>query len=130
MADRTKKHETKDIVSEYETAMYLFVNNDLGMGKGKIAGQVGHAVQHLMKTLIRFPTPAYIEWDNALSRKIVLKATQKELEELIDKWSKVDMTVVYDAGRTQIPSGSMTVVGFAPKYLRDVPPEWKSFKLL
>lgn len=124
------KPETKD--NDYDTVMYFFVNNDLGMGKGKIGGQVGHAVQHLIETLVVYPTAEYKEWKTALCRKIVLKATEAQLNDIIDKWGgkNNDMYVVHDAGRTQIASGSMTVVGFAPKYVCNVPPEWKDFKLL
>lgn len=113
-----------------ETVMYLFVNNDLGMGKGKIAAQVGHTVQKLMEILIPSPTPEYKEWKTS-SRKIVLKATESQLRELIENWKgKLKSVSIYDAGCTQIPDGSLTVVGFYPLFTREVPKQWKLFKLL
>ena len=38
---------------EKEIIMYIFVNNDLGMGKGKIAGQVGHVVGVIVGDIIK-----------------------------------------------------------------------------
>ncbi len=36
-----------------EPVMYILVNNDLGMKKGKIASQVGHVVQNITEDIIR-----------------------------------------------------------------------------
>lgn len=58
---------------EQETVMYLFVNNDLGMGKGKVGAQIGHAVQYLIEHLVGSPTREYKEWKQDGARKIVLK---------------------------------------------------------
>jgi len=133
MSSSDSKEETKGLNKE-RIVMYLFVNNDLKMGKGKIAGQVGHAVQHLIQHLVVSPTPEYIEWTRGgLSTKIVCKATQEQLGELITKWYETKgmyMEVIFDAGKSQITAGSMTVIGFSPKYQRDIPKEWSGFPLL
>ena len=39
--------------NESDYVMYLFVNEDLKMGKGKIASQVGHCVQHMVEEILR-----------------------------------------------------------------------------
>lgn len=70
-------------------AMYIFVNTDLKMEKGKIAGQVGHVVQKIIEKilidLITIENPDdktkeiisnYIKWKTNGMAKIVLKATQ------------------------------------------------------
>lgn len=104
--------------------MYLFVNTDLGMKTGKIAAQVGHAVQYIVENIVIsgfeiHPPPAYyftyMKWRNA-AKKIVLKATQEQLLKLKEEPESV---FVIDAGRTQIPENSLTVVGFYPSFTNE-----------
>lgn len=115
--------------------MYIFVNSDLGMGKGKIAAQVGHVVQMVTDEILRghyekrgpgleAAFKVYKQWLSLGGRKIVLKASQQKLDELAQIPSS---RKVYDAGKTQIPSGSLTVVGFFPC---DLVTEFNEFKLL
>jgi PTH2 family peptidyl-tRNA hydrolase len=114
-------------VDHYEPAMYLFVNQDLKMGKGKIAGQVGHAVGNIVENLVKKPTQEFVDWSQHLYKKVVLKATFKDLLEL----AKIPGAhSVVDAGRTQIPENSLTVLGFPPMYKHAVPERFKDFKLL
>lgn len=99
--------------------MYLIVNNDLNMGKGKIAAQVGHAVQAIVEEILRKgyesnPVPdcyyRYMKWKKHAA-KIVLKATEKQLLELS---SHPEARKVIDDGQTQVPENSLTVLGFFP----------------
>ena len=46
----------------YQPIMYLFVNNNLKMSKGKTCGQVGHAVGVLVEELMKNPTQEFIDW--------------------------------------------------------------------
>lgn len=109
--------------------MYFVVNSSLDMGKGKVGGQVGHATEKLIRRLERNPTSNYKEWRNSGNAKIVLKAAEKDLENLLDKYSKISEHVI-DAGKTQIPSGSLTVIGFIPLKEDEVPVELKKMKLM
>jgi PTH2 family peptidyl-tRNA hydrolase len=109
--------------------MYLFVNTELNMGKGKIGAQVGHCVQYLIEDLLENTKKEkyqdYIKWKNSGCKKIVLKASQSQLSEL----QKDDSSrSVYDAGHTQIQAGSLTVVGFFPS--SKLSNRFKDFKLL
>lgn len=117
-----------------EYAMYIFVNMDLKMEKGKIAGQVGHLCQRITADIIRMgyeisPVPQeyidYMLWESNGSKKVVLKATQEQMIELI---KMPNVRYIIDAGRTQIPSGSMTVVGFFPS--NKMSELFKSYKLV
>lgn len=100
--------------------MYIFVNNDLHMTSGKISSQVGHIVHKIVDELVRngyenFPPSVeymnYMKW-NKNCTKIVLKATEDQLKELL----KLSNTrSFYDGNKTtQVPEGSLTVVGFFP----------------
>lgn len=105
--------------------MYIFVNNDLSMGKGKIASQVGHAVQAITEEIIRKgyeknPPPecyfTYMKWKRHCA-KIVLKASTEQLKELA---KHMEARSIIDDGQTQVDPGSLTVVGFFPSANRDV----------
>jgi peptidyl-tRNA hydrolase, PTH2 family len=118
--------------------MYILVNADLGMGKGKTAGQVGHVVgiitEEIMRNVFTSPTPEALEdynhynnWvKNNAYTKVVLRSTEKNLLEFIEKEKKC--RYILDAGRTQIAPGSLTVVGFFPR--NDIADKFKQYKLL
>ncbi len=117
-----------------DPVMYILINNDLNMGKGKIAAQVGHVVEIIIEELVKAELTStkkksfledYKVWKKTGRAKIVLKATEEEIKQL----SQLDGAhCVVDAGLTQIPSGSMTVVGFLPSSTKkDI---FSKFKLL
>lgn len=93
--------------------MYIFVNTDLGMDKGKIAAQVGHGVQLMIEAILLHGVykTNYQEWKRSGIAKIVLKATGEQIARLS---ARDDAVHVIDAGMTQIPAGSMTVVVLPP----------------
>lgn len=95
----------------------LVVNHGLKMGKGKIAAQVGHASIGAM-TGVRAKDRARLEaWLATGQRKVCVKGS--DAEHLLDMQQQAEAaglptTVVRDAGHTQIPSGSLTVVAIGP----------------
>jgi peptidyl-tRNA hydrolase len=117
------------------------------MEKGKIAGQVGHIVQRIIEAIL--PTAikiknnelnindlddetkniilSYEEWRKNGMAKIVLKATQTELEEMIKNNNAL---YIRDCGLTQIPANSLTVVGFYPNLKTKMANIVNEFKLL
>lgn len=122
---------------EDEYIMYLIINNDLKMGKGKIASQTCHAACKVTRILERYkPTPKYYkDWEKNGEPKIVLKATEEQLNELADEYpaNEIDDTwcvTIRDAGRTQIKSNSLTVIAFRPIMRKVVPALIKGLKLL
>lgn len=111
-----------------EIKMYFIVNNDLHMGKVKIAGQVGHAVSYWIRRLEHNPTKEYKTWIKQSEPKIILKASSKILEQIISK--NPSCYAVHDLGRTQVEPDSLTVVSFAPSYPSQLPVEVAQLKLL
>lgn len=115
-------------------AMYLIVNNNLGMGKGKIAAQVAHGACHVTRILHGQGNTAYNNWLFQGEAKIVLKATQEELEQIFEKYQNRNNNFwcvsVHDAGHTQIPVGSLTVLAFCPIQKSKVPADISAMKLL
>jgi peptidyl-tRNA hydrolase len=120
-------------MSNDKIVMYIVVNADLDMGKGKIASQVGHVVQLITEEIIRTgyesrPLPesylTYMKWRTNCT-KIVLKATESQMNELM---KMKEARYIIDDGQTQVKPNSLTVLGFFPSAkLGDVV---KDFKLL
>jgi len=126
-------------IDNFEPIMYLFVNNSLKMGKGKIAAQVGHVVGILVEELLNEKEidQTFIDWKETSMKKIVLKADNDTVLTNLMKGklevaslSGGNCVQIRDAGCTQIPANSLTVVGFRPMYKKDVPKEFSKFGLL
>ena len=115
--------------------MYVLVNDDLKMGKGKIAGQVGHVVGLITEEIIRKSYESikgipdcylrYIQWKNSGHAKIILKATQEKITSFMGHPESI---YIIDAGKTQIAPDSLTVIGFYPS--ANIQDKFKNFKLL
>ncbi len=92
----------------------MVVRNDLKMGKGKIAAQCCHGSVGAYKNA----DPKKIKiWEDTAYAKVVCKVNSlEELLELKQKAieNKVPYFLVVDAGRTQLPSSTTTVLGLGP----------------
>lgn len=107
-------------VPKSDYVMYIFVNSDLKMTAGKVASQVGHIVHVIVDECVREsyetfpPSPlslTYQSW-NSCCTKIILKATEQELKELLNR---KDARGFYDSGRTtQGTNDALTAVGLLP----------------
>ncbi len=130
--------EHKITINEFEQSplyMYVLVNDDLKMGKGKIAGQVGHVVGLITEEIIRKSYESskgipdcysrYMIWKATGHAKVVLKATQEQINKLLGEPESV---YIRDAGRTQIAPNSLTVIGFYPS--ANLKEKFSDYKLL
>ena len=105
------------VLIEEDLKMVFIINSELKMGKGKIAAQVGHAaVSSTLKSGEK--TPHLFEaWLAAGQKKICVKANDSSHIEEIEKQAnqlKILSVKINDAGHTQIPSGSLTVLALGP----------------
>lgn len=94
----------------------VVVRTDLGMGKGKIAGQVGHACV-LGAENVRKSHPDWFEqWWNGQEKIILKVSSEKELLEV--KKAAIELGLPYsevtDAGHTQIAPGTLTCISVGP----------------
>jgi len=93
----------------------IIIRTDLKMGKGKLAAQAAHASLGAYKKAGFF---AKKKWETSGQKKVVLKVnSEKEMKELYRKaLSKKGFNpeLIRDAGKTQIPEGSMTALAFGP----------------
>jgi len=107
----------------------FIVNSDLGMGKGKTAGQVAHAAIYYMEEILLYvegQSPEnkglferFLAWrseEHGLMKKIVLKASEDDMKKILcDLTVKgIEKFAVYDRGMTQIKEGSFTCIVVEP----------------
>ncbi len=99
-----------------EIKQAIVVRTDLGMGRGKIAAQVGHAcvlgAEHVRKS-----HPEWFEAWWAGQKKIVVRVSG--IKELLGvKAAAIDLNLpwseVTDAGHTQIAPGTTTCIALGP----------------
>ncbi|KAL2821896.1 peptidyl-tRNA hydrolase PTH2-domain-containing protein [Aspergillus granulosus] len=108
-----------------EVKLVLVVRTDLGMTKGKIAAQCSHATLACYKYLVSHTTNSAIlrRWESQGQAKIALQTKSEEELQLLQAQAMslgLCARVIQDAGRTQIASGSRTVLGIlGPKSVVD-----------
>jgi peptidyl-tRNA hydrolase, PTH2 family len=131
----------KIAAQEDPIVMYLVVREALNMSIGKTAAQCAHASQivllqyfkeyqnwvhehdnDMIEPIMPERIKIFYEWLNSSFRKVVLKADDKE-------WKKVQLQfvenvmrfTVIDAGLTEVPMGSETVMGIWPMLKSECP---------
>lgn len=99
--------------------MLFFVRTDLGMTKGKMCAQVGHATQYLIRRqYLGIPSKTFLDWVNNDSIKICLKVNSED--ELINFYTLGNnlyfgTELVIDKGFTQFNNvETKTVVSWGP----------------
>ena len=103
--------------------MVFVVNHELKMGKGKIAAQVAHAA---VKATLACgeQDPSFLDaWFKTGQKKICVKGdSAHHLDQLSSDAKKNGILVnkIHDAGHTQIPAGSFTVLALGPCRDEDV----------
>ncbi len=90
--------------------MYFWVRTDLGMRKGKTAGQVGHAAARLARLIPDDIWMEYMKYEvkyvYAVSKKFPLFVGSKDQD-----LSKSYFVTIEDQGKTQIKPNTQTVMG-------------------
>ncbi|XP_061658816.1 peptidyl-tRNA hydrolase 2, mitochondrial isoform X2 [Syngnathoides biaculeatus] len=102
-------------VGEYK--MVMVVRSDLKMTKGKVAAQCSHVAVAAYKQVQRRNPELLKMWEYYGQPKIVLKAPDEDtLIQLMGlaKEMRLPVSLIQDAGRTQVPAGSRTVLGIGP----------------
>ncbi|KAK2823361.1 hypothetical protein Q7C36_019961 [Tachysurus vachellii] len=100
-----------------EFKMILIVRTDLKMGKGKVAAQCSHAAVSAYKQVQRRNPDLLKQWEYYGQPKVVVKVPNEDtlLELLCNaKEFGLPVSLIQDAGRTQIAPGSRTVLGVGP----------------
>lgn len=97
----------------------IVVRKDLKLGKGKLAAQVAHAS---LQAYVAASPQAKRKWEEEGSKKVVVKASsKKELLAIFQKAKKLfPVSLIKDAGLTQIPRGEVTAVGIGPAKAKEI----------
>lgn len=100
-----------------ELTMVFIARKDLKLSAGKLAAQVGHATAECITKAERTEPRMLDRYMRIGQRKVVCQvANENDLRRLFGdaKAAGVIASLITDAGHTEIPSGTVTVVGLGP----------------
>ena len=106
-----------NLIGLQQYKMVLVVRSDLKMSTGKVAAQCAHAAIMSYKELKSKKSKDLSSWEIRGQAKVVVKCrSEDELDALKEEATKVGLfsCIVLDAGRTQVESGSKTVLVVGP----------------
>jgi PTH2 family peptidyl-tRNA hydrolase len=114
-------------IMDKDLRMYILVNQDIKINKGKLAGQVGHAVATMFynqwETVGKI-LPIMEEYMNNYQKKIILSCPQNKLEEL----EKEGYIAIRDKGWTDLESNTLTCVNLGIIDFNNIPKKVKFIK--
>ena len=102
---------------EFEYKMIIVTRSDLKLSPGKLAAQVAHAAVACALETKKTNSKWFNKWQAEGAKKAVVKVeSEKDFYLLKEKAEKLDMVayIVEDAGHTEIPVGTKTVLGIGP----------------
>lgn len=97
--------------------MVIVVRKDLKLSKGKLAAQVGHAAVDCALKAQKHDKRTFEAWKDAGQKKTVLKVeSEKDYYPLKEAAQRAGLStaLIKDAGHTEIPAGTVTVLGIGP----------------
>lgn len=103
--------------------MVIVARQDLKLGKGKLAAQVGHAAVDCALKCMKHDRRTFDAWHTFGQKKTVLKVpSEKDLYPLkvAAEDAGLSTALIRDAGHTQIPAGTVTVLGIGPGSEEDI----------
>lgn len=102
---------------EFEYKLVIVTRKDLKLSPGKLAVQAAHAaVQCTLQTKTKNPK-WFNKWQNEGAKKVVVTTEAlKDFFPLKEKADalKIESVIIEDAGHTEIPGGTKTVLGIGP----------------
>lgn len=116
-----------------EYKLVVLVRNDVKMGKGKIAAQVGHAAVECALYAEKKDKKGFDAWYGCGQAKVVLKVDSlDELKEYmqIARSNGLHTALITDAGRTQIEPGTVTCMGIGPAPVSEIDKVTGDLKML
>jgi PTH2 family peptidyl-tRNA hydrolase len=97
--------------------MVIVARKDLDLSKGKLAAQVAHAAVECTLRAQKHAKDALAEWLFAGQMKAVVKVPSESdfyaLKQAAER-AGLCVALIKDAGHTEIPAGTVTVLGIGP----------------
>lgn len=111
----------------------IAVRTDLGMSRGKMAVQVAHGAVSSAERVRVSSQDVWRAWLREGQKKVAVKvASEEELLELRRKASSQSLphALIRDAGMTELPPGTVTVLGIGPGLASKIDEVTRDLKLL
>lgn len=102
---------------EFEYKMVIVTRKDLNLSPGKLAAQVAHAAVVCTLDTKKKNSKWFNKWQNEGAKKAVVKVeSEKDFNPLKEKADELKIVshIITDAGHTEIPAGTKTVLGIGP----------------
>jgi len=102
---------------EFENKMVIVTRKNLSLSQGKLAVQVAHAAVQCAFATKKNNSKWFNKWNSEGAKKVVVKVeNEKDFFELKEKAEslKIYACIIQDAGHTEIPEGTKTVLGIGP----------------
>jgi peptidyl-tRNA hydrolase, PTH2 family len=102
---------------DFEYKMVIVTRKDLSLSAGKLAAQVAHAAVNCALASKEKKSLWFGRWQREGAKKVVVKVEGlADFFPLKEKAEELGMTtsLIVDAGHTEIPAGTQTVLGIGP----------------
>lgn len=102
---------------DFEYKMVIVTRMDLDLSPGKLAAQVAHAAVACALDTKRENSKWFSKWQNEGGKKAVVKVdSEQDFYSLKEKAEELKIVahIISDAGHTEIPAGTNTVLGIGP----------------
>jgi PTH2 family peptidyl-tRNA hydrolase len=103
--------------SDFDYKMVIVTRADLPLSAGKLAAQVSHAAVDCALLTKKNKSEWFSKWQREGGKKVVVKVESlADFFPLKEKAEKLDIctSLISDAGHTEIPEGTQTVLGIGP----------------
>ena len=108
---------TKENTDDFNYKMIIVIRKDLPLSPGKLSVQVGHAAVECTLLTKQHKPQWFTKWHDEGAKKVVVKVDHLEdffpLKEQAEKLG-IAAIIITDAGLTEIPEGTKTVLGLGP----------------
>jgi len=107
----------KEKTSDFEYKMVLIARKDLNLSPGKLAVQVAHAAVACTLLTKQNKPDWFKKWQHEGGKKAVVKVESEEEFYLLKEKAEtrgIATNIVVDAGHTEVPPGTKTVLGLGP----------------
>jgi len=104
-------------MNDFEYKMVIVTRKDLKLSPGKLAAQVAHAAVNCAFKTKKYKPNWFKKWNDEGAKKVVVKVDSiSDFFVLMEKSEKLDIStsLIEDAGHTEIPIGTKTVLGIGP----------------
>ena len=118
---------------QFSYKQVIAVRTDLGMSKGKTAVQVAHGAVGASERARVSNQDVWRSWLREGQKKVAVKVeSEEELLQLMREAiaNRLPYSLIRDAGMTELPPGTMTVIGIGPAKSEEVDKVTAKLKLL